>query len=66
MTKDQAIAHQQAHLKQWQSVLKPEVFAKLKAWAEAANDGEHDPYYIRRGQSLTEYIQNHLMTREKS
>lgn len=53
-----AIKIQQEHLKQWQEILKPEFFAKLKVWAEATNATETNPYEIRRGSTLDGFIHN--------
>lgn len=57
-TKAEAIRYQQEHLKQWELVLKPEVFAKLKAWAEETNETEENPYEIRRGCTLNSWVVN--------
>ena len=58
ITKEQAIAIQQKHLKLWKKRLKTKYFIKLKEWAESTNDEIENGYQIRRGQNLTEFVFN--------
>lgn len=55
-TIDTAIRYQQDHLTEWERVLKPELAAKLRQWAEATNGTETNPDMIRRGDDLTRYV----------
>ena len=50
------IAIQQTQLTHWQSVLKPEVFEKLKAWATASNHLAKTGYDICRGTDLNFFV----------
>lgn len=60
---ESGIAIQNSHLKEWESVLLPEVAKKLREWAESTNSEAKSGYDIKRGQELTTYIQNNLMVR---
>lgn len=60
---ERGIAIQDSQLKEWESVLLPEVAKKLREWAESTNSQAKTGYGIRRGQDLGTYIQNELMTK---
>jgi len=61
LTIEMAIAIQQAHLKQWDAVLKPEHAAALRKWAECGNDTAQTGYDISRGGDLDRYVHDMLM-----
>lgn len=60
---ERGIAVQDSQLKEWESVLLPEVAKKLREWAESKNDQAKTGYDIVRGQDLGIYIHNELMVR---
>jgi hypothetical protein len=49
----EALQIQEEHLKQWESILKPEVFAKLRELVTATNATVTDPHDVCRGTELT-------------
>ena len=59
--KANAIEIQQEHLADWEAVLKPEIFSKLKALVEKDNSTINDPYEICRGDTIYEIVTNELM-----
>lgn len=61
---ERGIATQDSQLKEWESVLLPEVAKKLREWAEATNSQAKTGYDIRRGQDLGVYIHNELMVKQ--
>lgn len=54
---------QEKQLKEWKSVLKPEIYEKLEANALAKNEHVFNAFDIFRGNDMNMYIQNVLMTR---
>lgn len=54
----EGITYQQEDLKRWQTVLKPEVFQKLKEFAEGGNEQATDGYRVLRGNDFTEFVCN--------
>ena len=64
MTLEEAIAIQQKHLSNWEKVLKPEAYQRLKKWAEAENESPKRSLYmnhIKRGCDLDHFINNNLL-----
>jgi len=57
-TKQDAIEIQLRHLKQLEPKLIPELYTELCIWATSENDNVTDPYDIRRGESLSGFIEN--------
>ena len=57
-TMEQSLAIQEAHLKQWETILKPEVAAKLRSIVIAKNKGVTDPYDVCRGSSIDNFVHN--------
>lgn len=53
-----ALDIQSDHLNKWQSVLKPEVMAKLRDYVIASNRGVTDPYEIVRGSQIDSLVMN--------
>ena len=60
---ERGIAIQNSHLKEWESVLLPEVSRKLREWAESTNPQAKSGYDITRGQDLGIYIEYNLMVK---
>lgn len=58
ITMTKMLAMQDEHLKQWESILKPEVAAKLRAIVLATNKGVTNPYEITRGSEIDRYVHN--------
>jgi len=57
-TIEDALLVQRDNLKIWNSILKPEVFADMKKWAEEKNRKAEKPDEIVRGQSLESFLDN--------
>jgi hypothetical protein len=57
-TIENALSIQKDNLKIWNSLLKPEIFAGMKKWAELKNSTAEKPDDIVRGQSLEFYLDN--------
>jgi hypothetical protein len=55
------LAIQEEHLKRWDSVLQPEVAAKLRQIATKDNATTKNPYDIVRGDRLYEIVANQMM-----
>ena len=58
-TINKAIEIQKKHLRQWKAILKEEVYSDLEKWATKTNTTTENPYHIRRGMSLDNFIKNH-------
>ena len=50
---------QQAHLAKWEKVLKPDVMAELREYAEKDNDFAKTGYDICRGNDLLAFVLNY-------
>lgn len=61
LTFTQAIDFQREHLDQWKTVLKPEVFMKLRAWAISGNRTCANPFDIKRGVDLDNWVHNYAL-----
>lgn len=57
-TVEQAIGIQSRQLLEWQELLKPEVFEKLKAWATEKNHLKKRGADVIRGTELSNFIAN--------
>ncbi len=57
-TMQDALAIQEEHLKQWESILKPEVAARLRTLVLAENEGVTNPYDVCRGTSIDRFVHN--------
>ena len=53
-----ALQIQADHLAQWELILKPEVFAKLKALVTASNSYAKFPHDVCRGNMIDMYVHN--------
>lgn len=49
---------QEEHLKQWESILKPEVYAKLRILVTATNSTVKSPYDVCRGSMIDTFVHN--------
>jgi 5-methylthioribose kinase len=59
LTVEKAIEIQTEQLKRWEAVLKPEVFANLKAHCEHDNKAATQGKYVFRGSDMDNYIANY-------
>lgn len=57
-TMEQALAIQEQHLKQWDSILKPEIAARLRALVTATNATVKTPYEVCRGSGIDRFVHN--------
>lgn len=57
-TVEDGIAVQTENLRQWQGVLKPEVFERIKALATENNHTAATGYDICRGSDISDLVQN--------
>ena len=55
---EEALNYQRQHLAEWEKVLKPEVFAKLRALVVATNSTVTNPYDVCRGTAIECFIHN--------
>ena len=56
---EKGIQIQQRHLAEWKVVLKEEVHNKLVKWATSTNGEANTGYDIRRGSTLSGWVQNY-------
>lgn len=63
-TLEVALSIQEMQLKEWETVLKPEVFAKLSAYVLKQNEGVTNPYHVFRGTEISCVIGNMAMGHE--
>jgi hypothetical protein len=60
-TIEQGLQVQREHLNEWKQVLKEEVYNELVKWATETNGEAKTGYDIRRGSSLSTWVQNHSL-----
>ncbi|MCD0480368.1 hypothetical protein LPB90_18170 [Chryseobacterium sp. LC2016-29] len=65
-TIEEALSVQRSNLKIWNSILKPEVFADMKSWAEEKNSKAEKPDEIVRGQLLESFLDNLRSTKHNT
>jgi hypothetical protein len=53
-----SLRHQEWDLKNWETVLKTEVFANVKKIVLARNEGVTNPYQICRGSDISTIVSN--------
>jgi hypothetical protein len=58
-TIEQGLQVQRRHLYDWKTVLKDNVYEKLVEWATSTNGEAKTGYDIRRGSSLSGWVQNY-------
>ena len=64
-TINQAINIQTEHLNQWKEILKPKVYEDLVKYATKDNLLAKDGFGIKRGTTLTTFISNYLVYKNK-
>ena len=57
---------QQQHLSEWKRVLKEDVYRELAMWAIEGNGEARTGYDIRRGSTLSTWVQNYSIAKINS
>lgn len=60
-TLEQGLKIQSEQLKEWEKIMKPEVYEKLKIYIDASNTTATTGNQVLRGYSIQNWISNNLM-----
>ena len=60
-TLEQGLEIQSSQLKEWQKIMKPEIYNKLRVYIETSNNTAKTGNDVLRGYSIQNWISNNLM-----